>query len=263
MTDDEPAVRPRDRPAACGRLAGRRGRCAVLVAVVAGRRARPGVAAARRRSRPSCSTCFPACDLHSGLTEREIAIITELRLPRVVLGLLVGAMLALAGGCYQGVFRNPLADPYLLGVAAGAGLGATAAIALAAPTGAARLPIGVPLAAFAGALVAVALTYLLGVGRRPGPLAGHADPGRGRGVGVPRRRRRPTCCSATSTRIREVYSWLLGRLATAGWHDVLLLLPYAVVTAVVVLAQRRELDVLSVGDEEAAEPGPAPAAHPG
>ena len=59
---------------------------------------------------------LPGVRLHSGLTEREAAIVTELRLPRVVLGLLVGAMLALAGGCYQGVFRNPLADPYLLGV---------------------------------------------------------------------------------------------------------------------------------------------------
>ena len=83
--------------------------------------------------------------IDSGLTEREAAIVTELRLPRVVLGLLVGAMLALAGGCYQGVFRNPLADPYLLGVAAGAGLGATAAIALrGAPAGrrpGCRLPV--------------------------------------------------------------------------------------------------------------------------
>ena len=70
----------------------------------------------------------PGMTIHSGLSEREVAIVTELRLPRVCLGLLVGAMLALAGGTYQGVFRNPLADPYLLGVAAGAGLGATIAI---------------------------------------------------------------------------------------------------------------------------------------
>ena len=54
---------------------------------------------------------FPGVRIESGLTPQEIAIITELRLPRVVLGLLVCAMLALAGGCYQGVFRNPLAHP--------------------------------------------------------------------------------------------------------------------------------------------------------
>ena len=71
---------------------------------------------------------LPFVDTESGLGERQRAIVWEIRLPRVVLGLLVGAMLATAGGAYQGVFRNPLADPYLLGVAAGAGFGATVAI---------------------------------------------------------------------------------------------------------------------------------------
>ena len=70
---------------------------------------------------------LPLIEADSGLGERQQAIIWEIRLPRVVLGLLVGAMLATAGGAYQGVFRNPLADPYLLGVAAGAGFGATMA----------------------------------------------------------------------------------------------------------------------------------------
>ena len=62
--------------------------------------------------------------------------------------------------------------------------------------------------------------------------------------------------------LREVYCWLLGRLATAGWHDVLLVLPYAAVTGAIVLSHRRELDVLTVGDEEAASLGPASAAQP-
>ena len=152
-------ARPRRR---CGRRpsAGAGGVLAVLVALVAGLAFGPvslppgGVAA-------ELLNLLPGVHLHSGLTEREVAIVTELRLPRVVLGLLVGAMLALAGARYQGVFRNPLADPHLLGVAAGAGLGVTAVIALRGrPTGdaTAELPIGVPLAAFAGALVAVALT---------------------------------------------------------------------------------------------------------
>src|SRR3546814_4733283 len=59
------------------------------------------------------------------LDPREIAIVEQIRLPRVVLGLLVGSTLSLCGASYQGVFRNPLADPYLLGAAAGAGLGVT------------------------------------------------------------------------------------------------------------------------------------------
>jgi iron complex transport system permease protein len=206
---------------------------------------------------------LPGVHVHSGLSPTESAIVTELRLPRVVLGLLVGATLALAGGTYQGVFRNPLADPYLLGVAAGAGLGATAAIAAAhafgttSVLGGGRTPVAVPVAAFVGAMVAVALTYVLGASgnryRTPATLilagvavtsfltAGQAFLQQ-RYVQV----------------IREVYSWIMGRLTVAGWHDVLLLLPYTVVMAVVILAQRRQLDVLSVGDEEAASLG----AHP-
>ncbi|WP_127500169.1 FecCD family ABC transporter permease [Actinoplanes solisilvae] len=196
---------------------------------------------------------LPGVHLHSGLTTREVAILTELRLPRVVLGLLVGGLLALAGAAYQGVFRNPLADPHLLGVAAGAGLGVTAVISLR--TGAvgdvtSDLPIGVPVAAFAGALIAVAMTWLLGAagGRDRSPatliLAGVA-------VSAFLAAGQTYLLQRNVETLREVYSWLLGRLATAGWHDVLIVLPYAVLTAVIVLSQRRELDVLTVGDEEA------------
>jgi iron complex transport system permease protein len=172
------------------------------------------------------------------LDEREVAIITQIRLPRVLLGLLVGAMLALAGGCFQGVFRNPLADPYLLGVAAGAGLGATTAIALRAD-----LTL-LPVAAFFGAIAAVIATYVLGQGKNL-VLAGVA-------VSAFLAAVQTFLLQRNVDTIREVYSWLLGRLATNGYREVLLLLPYAVVTAVVVLALRRELDVLSVGDVEAA-----------
>jgi iron complex transport system permease protein len=195
---------------------------------------------------------IPGVHLDSGLSEREVAIVVTLRLPRVVLGLLVGAMLALAGGCYQGAFRNPLADPYLLGAASGAGLAVTAVIALrgdAQGEGLGRLPGGTPLAAFIGALAAVALTYVLGAaGRDRTPaaliLAGVA-------VAAFLEAGQTYFMQRNADNIREVYSWLLGRLATNGWSEVKLLLPYAVVAAVVVLLLRRELDVLSVGDEEA------------
>jgi len=200
---------------------------------------------------------IPGVDIHSGLTEREAAIVISLRLPRVVLGLLVGAMLALAGGCFQGVFRNPLADPYLLGVAAGAGLGATAAVALGASSSIEGGGSGsglVPAFAFAGALVAVALTFGLGAsgGRVRTPatliLAGVA-------VSAFLTAIQTYILQRNVETIREVYSWLLGRLSTNGWREVVLLLPYVAVTAVVVLAHRRELDVLSVGDDEAASLG--------
>jgi iron complex transport system permease protein len=193
---------------------------------------------------------LPGVSVDSGLSEREIAIVTELRLPRVVLALLVGGMLGLAGGAYQGVFRNPLADPHLLGVAAGAGLAVTAVIAMR-DSDLSGLPAGTPVAAFVGAVGAVALTYLLGGagGRDRSPatliLAGVA-------VSAFLSAAQTYLLQRNIDNVREVYAWLLGRLATAGWHDVLVLLPYAVLSAAVILAQRRELDVLAVGDEEAA-----------
>ena len=106
--------------------------------------------------------------LGAGAAPVDIAIVWQIRLPRVVLGALVGAMLAGGGAAYQGVFRNPLADPYLLGVAAGGGLGAT--IVIVAGGSAALLPP----AAFAGAAGAVALTYLLGAGG-PGRAGGRRE----------------------------------------------------------------------------------------
>lgn len=102
---------------------------------------------------------LPLVDLTSGLSEREATILWELRLPRVVLGGLVGATLAMAGAAYQGVFRNPLADPYLLGVAAGAGLGATLAIAYLPESAAWPVP-PLPVAAFAGGLAEIGRAHV-------------------------------------------------------------------------------------------------------
>ncbi len=193
---------------------------------------------------------LPGVGIESGLTEREAAIVTRIRLPRVVLGMLVGAMLALAGAAYQGVFRNPLAEPYLLGVAAGAGLGVTVVIALQ-PSMAAGLPVTAPLAAFTGALGAVTATYLLGAA---GGRARSTEALILAGVAV------SAFLTALQTYvlqrhvevIRQVYTWLLGRLGGATWGDVRMLLPYAIISAVVILLLARPLDVLSVGDDEAA-----------
>jgi iron complex transport system permease protein len=228
---------------------------AVVVAVVAGLALGP-VSLPPGSVAAELLNLLPGVRIHSGLNDREVAIVTQLRLPRVVLGLLVGGMLAMAGAAYQGVFRNPLADPHLLGVAAGAGLGVTAVIATRTATGDAtsNLPIGVPLAAFIGAIGAVALTWILGAtgGRSRTPatliLAGVA-------VSAFLAAAQTFLMQRHVDTLREVYSWLLGRLATAGWHDVLLVLPYAAVTGAIVLSQRRELDVLTVGDEEATSLG--------
>jgi iron complex transport system permease protein len=190
----------------------------------------------------------PLLGVESTFTAREDAILWELRAPRVVLGVLVGAMLAAAGAAYQGVFRNALADPYLLGAAAGAGLGATLVIAYGLGDRDTR-----PMAAFAGAALAVAAAYLLGrsVGGRTTATLILA------GVTV------AAFLTAVQTfvqqqnadTVQEVYAWILGQLATSGWDDVLVILPYAAVTAALLVWHRRLLDVLAVGDEEAASLG--------
>jgi iron complex transport system permease protein len=193
----------------------------------------------------------PLLGVESSFSDTQDAILWELRAPRVALGLLVGAMLASAGASYQGVFRNPLADPYLLGAAAGAGLGATIVIAndLGGDGGVDLRPV----AAFAGAMLGVGIAYVLGssVGGRGTAtliLAGVTVASFLTALQTYVQQR-----SADS--VQEVYSWILGRLETSGWTDVLIVLPYVVVSAVVLLWHRRLLDVLAVGDDEAASLG--------
>lgn len=190
--------------------------------------------------------------LRSGLGSLDAAIVWDVRAPTVALAALVGGTLAISGGAYQGVFRNPLADPYLLGVAAGAGLGATVALTRGAEGAAGPLAY-VPLVAFAGALGAVGLTYLLGASsRQRSPatllLAGVAVSSMLTAVQIFLQLR------DTQT-LRDVYSWILGDLSTVGWHDTVLLLPYSVASAAVLLCCARRLDVLAVGDDEAASLG--------
>ncbi|GIE98194.1 FecCD family ABC transporter permease [Paractinoplanes rishiriensis] len=246
---DRPKARAGVRPAGLRPVWLVGGVVAVLIAMVAGLALGP-VGLPPAAVAAELLNLIPGVHLDSGLTEREIAIVTELRLPRVVLGLLVGAMLATAGAAFQGVFRNPLADPHLLGVAAGAGLGVTAVVAVRSADATGGQPLGVPVAAFVGALIAVALTWLLGAagGRDRSPatliLAGVA-------VSSFLAAAQTYLMQQHMDTLREIYSWLLGRLSTAGWHDVLLILPYAAVTGAIMLFQRRELDVLTVGDEEA------------
>jgi iron complex transport system permease protein len=191
----------------------------------------------------------PFLGVSSPLDDTEQAIFWQLRAPRVVLGALVGAMLASAGAGYQGVFRNPLADPYLLGAAAGAGLGATLVIAYANDS-ARELR---PLAAFAGATVGVAAAYAIGRsagGRTTGSLILA-------GVTV------ASFLTAVQTfvqqrntdTVQEVYAWILGQLETSGWREVAIAVPYMAASWAVLLVHGRLLDVLAVGDEEAASLG--------
>jgi iron complex transport system permease protein len=196
---------------------------------------------------------IPGIDLNSDLTELELGILQVVRFPRVFLAVVVGAALSVSGAAYQGVFRNPLADPYLLGVAAGAGLGATVAIVSIGAGADSNLPI-VPAAAFVGAVLGVVLSY--GLGRTVGGnrtvtsliLAGVA-------VAAFLTAIQTFVQQRNAETLREVYDWILGRLATTGWGDFRLIAPYMVISAIGIFVHRRALDVMAVGDEEASSLG--------
>ena len=193
---------------------------------------------------------LPLLSIDSGLTETQWAIVWRIRAPRVVLAALVGSTLSIAGASYQGVFRNPLVDPYLLGVAAGAGLGATIVITVNRSGTSSWIIDPLPLIAFSGGLIAVLVTYLVGTtgkGERSSislVLAGVAVTSLATAA-------QTFLLQRNSDVIRQVYSWILGRLSSATWSDVRLVLPYVVLSTVVLLLHRRLLDVLRVGDEEA------------
>ncbi len=229
------------------------GLAAAAVAVIAGLTIGPVDIAAHRVALQLLDG-LPGLAIDSGLSDAHTAIVEQIRLPRVALGLLVGATLSVSGAAYQGAFRNPLADPYLLGIAAGAGLGATIAITSNLGDGAGVLD-PVPLAAFAGALISVTVSY----------VAGHLG---GRSVaslilaGIAVASFLTACqtyvLQANSDAFRQIFAWILGRIATSGWSEPVLMLPYFAVTVAVVLRYRRALDVLAVGDEEAAALGLEP-----
>ncbi len=195
-------------------------------------------------------------DVPGGLEGTQAAVLMQLRLPRVVLAVLVGAALAVSGAAYQGVFRNPLADPYLLGAAAGAGLGATLTIAYSPVQSLG--PVGiVPLAAFAGALFGVFCALALGsvAGGAHSPtllLAGIA-------VAAFLAAAQNLVQQQNTDDLRQIYGWMIGQLGSSQWSDVVLVLPYLGVACAVLLCCGRALDVLAVGDDEAGSLG----VHPG
>jgi iron complex transport system permease protein len=193
----------------------------------------------------------PMLGIKSTLTPIESAIVWQVRAPRVALGGLVGMMLAVAGSAYQGTFRNPLADPYLLGVSEGAGAGATIVIAFFPGSAGGEL---LPIAAFIGGLTAVGAAYVLGnsVARTGGTgaliLAGVT-------VAAFMTALQTFMQQRQSQTLQQVYAWILGGLSGATWHVVALATPWIAISTGVLIAHRRILDVLSVGDEEAGSLG--------
>ncbi len=173
-------------------------------------------------------------------------IVRSLRLPRAILAFLVGGSLALSGAGLQALVRNPLADPFLLGLSGGAGLGAVVAIGLHLAS-----PWALPLAAFAGALLAMALVYRLGLvgGAELDPrmliLAGVAVGAFAAAVTT------AIVSLSDAAELRNAFLWLWGGLSGASWDTVLLIGVYAPLPVAVLLAAARPLDLLALGEEPA------------
>ena len=197
---------------------------------------------------------LPFFSIHSGLTDTDWSIVWQIRAPRVVLAALVGSTLSIAGASYQGVFRNPLVDPYLLGVAAGAGLGATIVITVNRSGTSTWWIDPLPLAAFVGGLIAVLATYLVGTTRK-GERSSTSLVLSGVAVTSLATAAQTFLLQRNSDVVRQVYSWILGRLSSATWSDVRLVIPYVVLSTIALLLHRRLLDVLRVGDDEASALG--------
>jgi iron complex transport system permease protein len=176
-------------------------------------------------------------------------IIFNIRLPRILLAGLVGAALAVAGATYQGLFRNPMADPYLIGVTQGAGLGAVIGFFLPAAWHA----FSVPLLAFIGALVSVFIVYLIARVGRTLPmttliLAGIA-------LGSFFSSITSYLMTASQDKLHGIISWLLGTFSTSNWEQVWIVLPYIAAGIIIIWLFARPLNVMQLDEEQARQLG--------
>jgi iron complex transport system permease protein len=183
--------------------------------------------------------------LSSPNSQLALLIVGELRLPRAVLGIIVGATLGLAGAVLQGLTRNPLAEPGLLGVSSGAALGAVIAIYYGVAT---LFAAAVPILGLVGALLAMLLTFALGRGGGMLPLilAGAAVSGLASALISFTLNLAPSPYAAY-----EIMTWLLGSLADRSWDHVLLAAPFMLLGVVLLSSTGRALDALALGEAQA------------
>jgi iron complex transport system permease protein len=179
-------------------------------------------------------------------------ILLDIRLPRTVLIALVGAALAGSGATYQGLFRNPLADPYLIGVASGAGLGAIVAMSVKWPYTLLGL-LAVPLAAFIASLLTVYLVYTFAHIGRTVPttnliLAGVAVSSFATAITT-------FLMLHSSGEVRRALGWLLGGVSLVGWDVTLALIPYLALGMTMLVLTGYALNLLQFGDDQAAQMG--------
>ena len=191
---------------------------------------------------------LPVIDSPADIPAAWDTIVWQLRLPRVALAGIVGGGLAMAGAAYQGLFKNPLADPYLVGVASGAGLAAVIVLLTGVP-----LFIGgfsfLPVAAFVGGVSAVAVAYSVARSSRGTPLttlilAGVAIASLAGAV-------TSLLMIRSDPELRPVISWLLGSFISSEWSECAIVLAYLAPSMVVLLGFGRVLNVLQLREEHA------------
>lgn len=191
-------------------------------------------------------------DVTASLPPAAAVILYQIRLPHTALIALTGAALAGSGAAYQGLFRNPLADPFLIGVASGAGLGAVLAMGFEWPESQRQL-LGVPAAAFAGALLTVGLVYVLAYSEGALPTATLLLAG----VAV------SSFATALTSflmlraegELRRAIVWLLGGSPLSGWDPVVAVLPYLAVGLGLLVISGHALNVLQFGETQAQQLG--------
>ena len=177
-------------------------------------------------------------------------IITGIRLPRILMAGAAGMALGTAGATYQGLFRNPLADPYLIGVAQGAALGAVVGFILPWTFGGNYL---IPILAFLGAVAAVSVVYLIARVGKTLPLTTLILAGVAIGSLLMSITSYLTLISAD--KVRSILSWLMGNFSSSNWDQLRIISPYIAIGLIVIFLFARPLNVMQLDEEQAQQLG--------
>ncbi|MGD0793963.1 MAG: iron chelate uptake ABC transporter family permease subunit [Dehalococcoidales bacterium] len=195
---------------------------------------------------------LPFVDLNQTWQSAVATIVLDIRLPRVILAGLVGAALATAGATYQGLFRNPLADPYLIGVAQGASLGAVIGFLLPVSWNIAGFGL-IPLLAFIGALLATIAVYLLARVGKTLPVTTLIL------AGVALSALLGSIVSyliiSSGDKMHSIVFWLMGSFSLSQWSEVGTVLPYVALGTAVIIIFARLLNVMQLDEEQAQQLG--------
>ena len=187
-----------------------------------------------------------------GISTGSIAIIRNVRLPRVILGFIAGAALSVCGAGFQGIFRNPMADPFILGVSSGAALGAAVGIVLHLNKSFLGMS-GTTFLAFVGSFLTIGLVYNISKVGKKVPVATLLLSG----IAVSQ------TLSALNSLVMilnkesmdQIVFWTMGSLNGKGWNQIIQVLPWSVIGILILLSSARELDIMLTGEDTAIQLG--------